>query len=71
MAKSLKRVSIQILSEYLHQQLHFVRKDGSVIAGQITQQTSDGWKVKNSKGHLLHLPSDQIVEIWKDEKVSA
>lgn len=71
MAKNLLRLPVSELQGKAGtgELLHFVMENGSVHAVMVIDVKSDEIKVKNSKGHLLHLPLAQINEIWADAKV--
>ena len=69
MAKRLSKIDPAALSAS-DQLLNFVLKNHSVVLARPLSVESGAVKVKNTKGHVLHLPLDQIDEIWSDVKVS-
>lgn len=72
MAKRQLKISTEQLKKLSPGQeyLNFILKNGSVILAKPISLESDTLKIKNSKGHVLHLPLNQIEEIWAEEKVS-
>lgn len=50
--------------------VNIVMKNGSVYLASPVEVKSDTVKVKNTKGHILHLPLAQIEEIWAEEKAN-
>ncbi|MEQ9305080.1 MAG: hypothetical protein RJQ14_14325 [Marinoscillum sp.] len=50
--------------------LNIVMKNGAVYLASPVEVKSDTVKVKNTKGHILHLPLAQIEEIWAEEKAN-
>lgn len=47
--------------------LSFVMVNCAVYLARPLQLKSETLKVKNTKGHILHLPMAQIDEIWAEE----
>lgn len=72
MAKRQHRVPVDKMDEAISEraQLNFIQKNGAVILATPVENKSGILKVKNTKGHLLHLPLASITEIWAEEKVS-
>lgn len=50
-------------------QVTIILRNDSVYPGRVLSIESGSVKLKNTKGHVLHLPLDQIEEIWSEEKV--
>lgn len=72
MAKKQIRVPIDQLGSYTspQQNLNIIMTDSSVFLVTPIDVKSDVAKVKNTKGHTLHLPLAQIEEIWAEEKAN-
>ncbi len=51
-------------------QVNFILKNQSVYLATPKSIKSEIIKVKNTKGHLLDLPINQIEEIWGEEKAT-
>jgi hypothetical protein len=49
--------------------VNVILKNNAVFLGQVLSVESGSVKLKNTKGHVLHLPFDQVEEIWMEEKV--
>lgn len=71
MTKKQVKVPVEKLHDFTVKQsyLNFVLSNRTVILAQTVSVESDSLKIKNSKGHVLHLPLNQIEEIWAEEKV--
>ncbi|MEQ8469782.1 MAG: hypothetical protein RIC35_01275 [Marinoscillum sp.] len=72
MAKRQVRVAIDQLLTFVtrNENLNIVMTDGSVFLVNPTEVKSGVAKVKNTKGHILHLPLAQIEEIWAEVKAN-
>lgn len=72
MPKKQLKVPTEKIDQYIGKTVHlnFVLSNGSVVLGQPVSLESASVKVKNTRGHVLHLPLSQIEEIWAEEKVS-
>lgn len=70
MAKRQVKLDLASLKTHLDQNLNFVLKNRSVFLAKALSIESGMVKIKNTKGHVLHLPVDQIEEIWAEQKVS-
>lgn len=70
MAKKQVSISVNSISRYFDRQesLNFVMKNKSVYLACPIAEKSGILKVKNTKGHILHLPLAQIEEIWAEIK---
>ncbi|MEQ8583824.1 MAG: hypothetical protein RIC30_13215 [Marinoscillum sp.] len=70
MAKRLVRVLPEKIADYFQggQYFSFVSHDATVTLATPLGLKSDTLKVKNTKGHILHLPLAQLDEIWAEEK---
>lgn len=69
MAKRLIRIEAASLSDHTGSCLSFILTNHSVVLASPLRIESEVIKVKNTKGHVLHLRLDQIEEIWSDVKV--
>lgn len=72
MAKKQVLVSSDQIDNYLQKsaKLNFVMTNRSVFLAYPISIKSGDLKVKNTKGHILHLPLAQIEEIWAEQKVN-
>ena len=70
MAKRLVRIPSEQIADHLHsgEYLSFVSSNASVTLATPLSLKSDTLKVKNTKGHILHLPLAQLDEIWAEVK---
>lgn len=72
MAKKQVKISTEELKNLVDTDisLNFVMSNKKVILAKPVSLESQSLKVKNTKGHVLHLPLNQVEEIWAEEKVS-
>ncbi|VXD21519.1 hypothetical protein [Marinoscillum sp. 108] len=70
MAKRLVRILPEKIADHFQgdQYLSFVSHDATVTLATPLSLKSDTLKVKNTKGHILHLPLAQLDEIWAEVK---
>lgn len=70
MAKKQVSIPVKNIEEYFQkgQLLNFVMNSKAVFLAQPISVKSDTLKVKNTKGHIVHLPLAQIEEIWGELK---
>lgn len=69
MTKKQVKVPVEKLHDLKQSYLNFILSNRTVILARTVSVESDSIKIKNSKGHVLHLPLNQIEEIWAEEKV--
>lgn len=70
MTKRQIRISINDLHKFAAQNVNFILKNQSVILAELISIQSGQAKIRNTRGHVLHLPLDQIDEVWAEEKVA-
>lgn len=70
MAKKQLRIATDQLSNFAKTgtKLSFILATGAVFLAEVLEVKSSEVKVKNTKGHILHLPLAQLDEIWAEEK---
>ncbi|RED93381.1 hypothetical protein [Marinoscillum furvescens] len=72
MAKKQVRLATNQLEQFIGsgKKLNFIQSNGAVFLAEVLEVQSSEVKVKNTKGHILHLPLAQLEEIWAEEKAS-